>query len=332
MKTNLLYLMALSVGLSLLTPALRAEDQPKPGPEQEKLEAWVGTWTYTGSSEATPFGPASKYSGKLTGRMVLNGFFLEVQWEEKDEQGAIGQGINFQGYDPVTKSYTDTFFNSHGSSGTGTTVIDGNTWTATGTNKDPQGRVYKTKLVIVFSPDRKSLTEIAQYSADDGKIWLPWYKDVTKKVSGSAEFVDSIIGTWKLNVAKSTFSKAMQDSPPKESTEVIREIEGGRLELFANGVEQDGSKGVFRITFPAQGGLVTVIADSAAEETKGLTFIETRLSSGNWFVTTLRDGKQVFLRHKVVSADGNTKRETVQGTDDNGRRFEQIEVFERIAP
>ena len=42
---------------------------------------------------------------------------------------------------------------------------------------------------------------------------------------------DPIIGTWRLNVAKSTFSIAMQKIPPKELTEVIREVDNGRIEL-----------------------------------------------------------------------------------------------------
>jgi hypothetical protein len=38
----------------------------------------------------------------------------------------------------------------------------------------------------------------------------------------------------------------------------------------------------------------------------------------------------VIVRHKAVSADGKTKRETVHGTDEHGKPFEQIEVYERI--
>ena len=54
------------------------------------------------------------------------------------------------------------------------------------------------------------------------------------------------------------------------------------------------------------------------------------MGPGNWYVTTLRDGKQVIVRHKIVSADGKTKRETVHGTDERDQPFEQIEVYERI--
>ena len=139
---------------------------------------------------------------------------------------------------------------------------------------------------------------------------------------------DPIIGTWKLDVANSTFSAAMQDVPPKELVEVIREVEGDRLELAQNGTQEDGARVTFRITFPSQGGLVTI---NEGEGTEGLTFIETLVSPGNWYATTLRAGKQVILRHKVVSADGSMKRETVRGTDERGRPFEQIEVYRRIA-
>ena len=65
----------------------------------------------------------------------------------------------------------------------GSTVVNGNTWTATGTHKDAEGKVYKTKTVMIFSSDGRGLTETCEYSADDGKSWLPWYKDTMKKVS-----------------------------------------------------------------------------------------------------------------------------------------------------
>ncbi|GEM_PF-746840 len=138
---------------------------------------------------------------------------------------------------------------------------------------------------------------------------------------------DPIIGTWKLKVAELTFSTAMQEVPPRELTEVIREVEGGRIELAQKGIQQDGAPVTFRITYPAQGGVVTIIDEESPE---GMTFFETLVSPGNWYVTSLRGGKQVIVRHKVVSADGKTKRETTRGTDEHGEPFEQIEVYERI--
>ena len=140
---------------------------------------------------------------------------------------------------------------------------------------------------------------------------------------------DPIIGTWKLDVAESTFSTAMQDVPPNALVEVIREVEGDRIELAQNGTQEDGARISFRITYPSRGGLVTI---NEGEGTEGLTFVETLVSPGNWYATTLQAGKQIIVRHKVVSADGKIKRETVRGTDDRGQLFEQIEVYERIVP
>jgi len=65
---------------------------------------------------------------------------------------------------------------------------------------------------------------------------------------------DPIIGIWKLDVAESTFSTVMQDEPPKELIEVIREVEGDRIELAQNGTQEDGTRVTFRITYPTRGG------------------------------------------------------------------------------
>jgi hypothetical protein len=46
-----------------------------------------------------------------------------------------------------------------------------------------------------------------------------------------ARGADPIIGSWKLNIAKSTFPPTLQ-AGPKEHTEVYREIEGDQIELI----------------------------------------------------------------------------------------------------
>ncbi|MCF7763262.1 MAG: hypothetical protein K9N62_06275 [Verrucomicrobia bacterium] len=145
-----------------------------------------------------------------------------------------------------------------------------------------------------------------------------------------SQAADPIIGTWKLKVAASTFSTAMQAVPPKELTEVTREIEGGRIELAQHGIQKDGASVTFRATFPKQGGAVTIMEGEELEG--GMIFIETLLSPGQWVVTSLRNGKQVIVRHKVISADGKTRRDSVHGTDEHGRPFDQVEVYERIQP
>src|SRR5262249_17524783 len=91
--------------LSVLTFQGRAEDQPQPGPEQKKLEVWVGDWTYEGSSETSPFGgTVGKFAGKETCRMILNGFVLESHWEDRSGTGYISQGVTLRGYDSAART------------------------------------------------------------------------------------------------------------------------------------------------------------------------------------------------------------------------------------
>jgi hypothetical protein len=63
---------------------------------------------------------------------------------------------------------------------------------------------------------------------------------------------DPIIGSWKLNLAKSKFSTP--GSAPKELTEVYREIEGNQIERTATAISADGSSGSMKLTWPRQGG------------------------------------------------------------------------------
>lgn len=68
-------------------------EQPKPGPEHNKMEAWVGEWTYEGTAEASPLVPASTFKGKEISRMVLGGFFLEMRDEGEVDTGYIFQAV-----------------------------------------------------------------------------------------------------------------------------------------------------------------------------------------------------------------------------------------------
>ena len=73
------------LALSAVNFQAQAAEQPKPGPEHKKMEVAVGQWNYEGSAEASPFGPAGRFKGRETARMVLGGFFLESQEQDKGD-------------------------------------------------------------------------------------------------------------------------------------------------------------------------------------------------------------------------------------------------------
>ena len=180
-KAKLATLLGLLVLVTLL-PQAWAQEQPKPGPEHKKLEVSVGDWTYEGSGEASPFGPAGKFKGKMNCRMVLGGFFLESRGEDTGDTGYVFQSINLKGYDPVKKVYVEYGFENDGRATTHNSTVSGTTWTGSGIRTDANGKVYKTRGVDTYSADGQTSTFAVEYSADDGKTWLPLWKGTMKKV------------------------------------------------------------------------------------------------------------------------------------------------------
>ncbi len=170
------------VVLIVLALQARAAEQPKPGPEHKKMEVWVGQWTYEGTAEASPLGPAGRFKGKETARMVLGGFFLETRDEDKNDTGYVFQSVGLQGYDAVSKTYVNYGFENDGTVDAGSTTVSGNTWTLTGTRKDSKGTTYKTRSHNTISSDGRTSTFLTEYSADDGKTWLLAWKGTMRRV------------------------------------------------------------------------------------------------------------------------------------------------------
>lgn len=136
---------------------------------------------------------------------------------------------------------------------------------------------------------------------------------------------DPIIGTWKLNIAKSTFA-SNAPPPPKEQSETYRYLSTGEIELTYKSIEKDGSSVLLVFTWPAQGGAVKII--KKGDIPKNVSWIET-LIAGEWYATQMQDGKQSYTRHKIISKDGKILRQSFRSTDAHGKHFENILVFDR---
>lgn len=135
-----------------------------------------------------------------------------------------------------------------------------------------------------------------------------------------AKNADALLGTWKLDVSKSTFSGI---EAPRELVETYRELANGEIERTVTGIGADGSVDpVVRMTWPRRGGVINGF--NAPE-----TFIETYIGPGEWLVTTLLDGVQVSTRHKVVAADGRTMTQAYRGIDQHGKPISSDQVWIR---
>lgn len=170
------------IGIGAFTMQAAIPEQPKPGPEHNKMAAWVGEWAYEGTAEASPLVPASTFKGKEISRMVLGGFFLEMRDEGNVDTGYMFQALILNGYDPATETYVSRGFENDGTAYSSSGTCDGTTWTSTRIRKDRNGTSYKTRSVSTLSADRKSMTFTAEYLANDGTTWLPLWKGTMKQV------------------------------------------------------------------------------------------------------------------------------------------------------
>jgi hypothetical protein len=134
---------------------------------------------------------------------------------------------------------------------------------------------------------------------------------------------DPSVGTWKLNVAKSKFS-GTSTGPTKEGTVVVRELGTDEFELTSSGTAANGSKTSGKETWPQKGGVVKSSSAAAGESD-----VVTMIAPGEWYDTTMQNGKQTGFIHSSISKDGKTMTAHVKGTDTQGKPYEHMIIFER---
>jgi hypothetical protein len=162
--------------------AQQPNQPPKPGPEQQKLQLWVGEWTYEGESQTSFLGPGEKFTGRMTGRFILNGFGLETVAKEQSPSGEI-ESTEVDTYDPVTKTYPYFYAESDGLFSQGSLTTNGNVTSWEGSSM-ANGKRYKERGTNAVAPDGMSFTRSGEIS-EDGKAWVPWFTYHATKVQDS---------------------------------------------------------------------------------------------------------------------------------------------------
>jgi len=164
--------------------ALQAQaPAPKPGPEVKKLHVGIGHWTYEGTYKPGPLGSGGNFTGEFTGQMILGGFFYQGRWTEKGP-GGEAHGIEIDGYEPVNKNITSTFYVDDGSRFSGTLTVTGNTWTYEGMFT-VAGKPYQFKGTFVLAPDMVNATYNCEI-APEGQPLVPWFDSKYTKVKPAA--------------------------------------------------------------------------------------------------------------------------------------------------
>jgi hypothetical protein len=136
-------------------------------------------------------------------------------------------------------------------------------------------------------------------------------------VGAQAGHITPFTGTWKLNLAKSSFNPG----PPFKSFTLTFTPDGTRhLDLiYADGRTLDAS-------LPwSDGKEVSVTASQGFENATAVSKIQGRTFNDTW----RQRGKTIEKVHAAVSPDGRTLGIRVHGTDTQGRAFHNRLVFER---
>jgi len=153
--------------LAQLTLAAAAKAQePKPGPEVQKLAYYLGTWKGEGETKGGPFGPAGKLSSTTTCEWFAGGFHLVCRGEETGPTGTR-TFLNIRAYDEKAKAYTEYGISSLGDTeyDTGGSII-GNKRTFVLSN-DMNGKPLKLRYTEVLESPT-SFTYQAEASVDGG--------------------------------------------------------------------------------------------------------------------------------------------------------------------
>ncbi len=136
-----------------------------------------------------------------------------------------------------------------------------------------------------------------------------------------AQGTDPVIGTWTLNVAKSTYSPG----PAPRSTTLRYEAAGQGIRISVNSVNADGTAAKWGFTANYDGKDVSITgnnpnADSAALKRLDATTSETTYKKGGTVTTT---------NTRVVSANRRTMTITTKGTDSQGQTVNNVAVYEK---
>ena len=126
---------------------------------------------------------------------------------------------------------------------------------------------------------------------------------------------DPFIGTWKLNVAKSKFDPG----PPTKSTTVAIAADG---KVTVSEESAKGEKLEWSYTMsPGAASKITGLPDPNA------TVTETR--KGNVIDHAWKIGTGAMKGRGTLSKDGKTMTYNIQGTDPDGKKFKNAEIYDR---
>jgi hypothetical protein len=130
------------------------------------------------------------------------------------------------------------------------------------------------------------------------------------------------VGTWNMNIPKSTFSSG---TGFKSATSTIEAVGGGAVKHTVDSVYADGTSRRYDYTVKYDGNDVPVIGNSPWGDTVALSHVD-----ANTTRTVYKNhGKVTVVQTSVVSSDRKTRTVTTTGTSPAGQPVNNVSVYDR---
>ena len=139
-------------------------------------------------------------------------------------------------------------------------------------------------------------------------------------IQSAAQGPDPIVGTWELNVAKSTYSPG--PAPKSQSRTYVMAKED--IKATSKGVDGSGkpTAAEWTVNYDAKDRPLTGNPDADALSVK-------RIDAFSSEFTQKRAGKVVINGTRTISRDGKVMTITTKGTNAKGQTINNVEVFEK---
>jgi hypothetical protein len=159
---------------------------------------------------------------------------------------------------------------------------------------------------------------------------------VLASAQGPAPASDPIVGTWKANLAKSTYNPG---PPPPATLTLLRRyaiLEGGWMQFLQTSANTDGEPtaqvGVFKIDgqrHPVHN-VNTIVALMLTGQPTNVARSYRRIDAYTTESTTYNDGVAGIPVVRAVAKDGKTFTETTKGKPPQGQAVHNVVVYERV--
>lgn len=140
------------------------------------------------------------------------------------------------------------------------------------------------------------------------------------EVLAQAPAKPSFVGTWKLNLAKSTYSPG---PVPKSQVATISAVSGG-MKVISDRVEADGAKVHFEWMAKFDGTDYPVKGDPSRD-----TVSVKKIDAYNLEFVNKKGGKVTTTTRAAYAKDGKTRIETVTGVNSKGQEVKNVTFWDK---